>query len=292
MDWQPVFPQRFKLAEGPHWDVLQQAFYWVDIAAFQAWRHDAEGLRHWQFDEPVSAFIPCQRGDALVALASGVHRLDLRSSAPQPRLSLLVIADPTPGNRANDARCDAQGHLWLGSMQNNLDAEGGDLPIERRSGGLFRIDAAARCTRLLSDQGIVNTLQWSADGQALISADSLDGVIYRYPMAADGSLGARSVWAAEHPRGIPDGSAMDTEGYLWNARWGGHCLLRMAPDGCVDRVVELPVSHPTSCAFGGPQLDRLYVTSAAPADASGRFDGAILCASTDVHGQGGFRYAG
>jgi sugar lactone lactonase YvrE len=292
MDWQPVLPQRFRLAEGPHWDAPQQALYWVDIAAFQAWRHDAGGLRHWQFDEPVSAFIPCERGDALVTLASGVYRLDLSSPSARPGVSLLVVADPTPGNRANDARCDAQGRLWLGSMQNNLDAEGGDLPIERRSGGLFRIDADARSTRLLSDQGIVNTLQWSADGQALFSADSLDGIIYRYPMTANGHLGPRSVWADVHPRGAPDGSAMDAEGYLWNARWGGHCLLRLAPDGCVDRVVELPVSHPTSCAFGGPRLDQLYVTSAAPADASGLFDGALLRAPSEVRGQAGFRYGG
>ena len=85
---------------------------------------------------------------------------------------------------------------------------------------------------------------------------------------------------------------MDADGYLWNARWGGHCLLRLAPDGCVDQVVELPVSHPTSCAFGGPQLDLLYVTSAAPGDADGRLDGAVLCAQAKVKGSPGQPFAG
>ncbi|WPP01885.1 SMP-30/gluconolactonase/LRE family protein [Pseudomonas sp. HR96] len=292
MDWQPITPQRFKLAEGPHWDAEQQALYWVDIAALQAWRLAADGQRHWQFSEPVSAIIPTVRGDALVTLASGVYRLDLNSTSTAPFLNLLVQADPVAGNRANDARCDERGRLWLGTMQNNLDAEGGDLPLERRSGGLFRIDVDGSATQLLAGLGIVNTLQWTRDNAALLSADSLDGIIYRYPIDADEGLGQRQPWLAKHPRGAPDGSAMDAQGYLWNARWGGHCLLRLAPDGCVDQVVELPVSHPTSCAFGGPGLDRLYVTSACPDDANGRLDGAVLVAEVAVSGSPGQRFAG
>lgn len=292
MDWQPVLPQRFKLAEGPHWDAREQTLHWVDISAFQAWRLDGRGVHSWQFHEPVSAFIPAERGDAVLTMASGVYRLDLNSPSHQPDLQLLVAADPVPGNRANDARCDDRGRLWLGTMQNNIDACGGDLPIQRRSGGLFRVDLDGSATQLLAGLGIVNTLQWTAGNAALLSADSLDGVIYRYPIDADENLGPRQVWAAEHPRGAPDGSAMDVDGYLWNARWGGNCLLRLAPDGCVDRVVELPVSHPTSCAFGGPQLDRLYVTSAKPADANGQCDGALLSALVGVSGVPGQRFAG
>ena len=177
-------------------------------------------------------------------------------------------------------------------MQNNLDEEGGDLPLKRRSGGLFRIDHDASVTPLLAGQGIVNTLLWNAVGDAVYSADSLDGVIYRYPIRADGRLGSRDIWAAEHARGTPDGSAMDAEGFIWNARWDGHCLIRFAPDGSVDRLVELPVSHPTSCVFGGADLSTLYVTSAAPADASGQFDGALLMADVGVRGLACHRFAG
>ena len=123
-------------------------------------------------------------------------------------------------------------------------------------------------------------------------ADTLDEVIYRYPLQADGSLGPRTIWADRHSRGSPDGSAMDAEGYVWNARWGGGCLLRFAPDGSLDRVIELPVSHPTSCVFGGPELETLYVTSAAPADAHGELDGAVLMANVGVTGQPCHRFAG
>jgi sugar lactone lactonase YvrE len=292
MKWQPVCDQRFKLAEGPFWDDVQHALYWVDIAGFRALRLHQGQLRHWQFNEPVSAFIPTTQGDALVTLASGVYRLDLSSAADHPALALLCVADPIPGNRANEARCDKLGRLWLGSMQNNLDAEGGDLPLERRSGGIYRVDADARVTPLLSGQGIVNTMLWADDDSALLSADSLDGVIYRYPIQADGSLGDRRIWAAEHVRGVPDGSAMDAEGYVWNARWGGHCIIRFAPDGSVDRIVEVPLSHPTSCVFGGPDMTTLFVTSARPASGALDLDGSVLKVETGIKGLTSDRFAG
>jgi sugar lactone lactonase YvrE len=292
MKWQAVTDQRFKLAEGPFWDADHQALHWVDIAGFRALRLHQGQLCHWQFNEPVSAFIPTAKGDALVTLASGVYRLDLSSPAEHPALTLFCVADPVPGNRANEARCDGRGRLWLGSMQNNLDAEGGDLPVERRSGGLFTVDGDARVRHLLSDQGIVNTLLWTENDEAVLTADSLDGVIYRYPLQADGALGERTVWAGKHERGDPDGSAMDAEGYVWNARWGGHCIIRFAPDGSVDRVMELPVSHPTSCVFGGPQMSTLYITSARPSTGARDLDGAVLAVDLGTKGLPSQRFAG
>ena len=284
MKWLAVCDQRFKLAEGPFWDQSRQSLYWVDIAGFRALRLHQGQVRHWQFNEPVSAFIPTTEGDALVTLASGVYRLNLESSADAPELALLCEADPVPGNRANEARCDSQGRLWLGSMQNNLDANGGDLPLERRSGGLFRVDASGQSTPLLGGQGIVNTLLWAENDSALLTADSLDGVIYRYPILADGSLGERRIWAAQHVRGVPDGSAMDAQGYVWNARWGGHCIIRFAPDGSIDRIVEVPLSHPTSCVFGGPDMTTLFVTSARPSSGALELDGCVLSVETGIQG--------
>jgi sugar lactone lactonase YvrE len=292
MQWLPISQQRYTLAEGPFWDRPQQALFWADIAGRLACRLDASGYRQWRLGEPVSAFIPCERGDALVTLASGVYRLDLESVETAPRLDLLCVADPTSDNRANEARCDAQGQLWLGTMQNNIAADGSDLPVTRRSGGLFRIDASGAVTQLLSDLGIVNTLLWSEAGDRLYCGDTLDGYLYRHVIEPDGCLGARDAWVAPHPRGVPDGSAMDSQGFVWNARWGGHCLLRFAPDGCLDRVVELPVSHPTSCVFGGPNLTRLYVTTAAPDGGNAGLDGAVLMADVGIAGLPCHRFAG
>ncbi|AIC21804.1 gluconolaconase [Pseudomonas chlororaphis] len=291
MSWTALTAHRAQLGEGPFWDAPDQALYWVDIAGRQALRLCGERLQAWQLPEPVSAFIPCERGDALVTLSSGVYRLDLGSAPAAPRLSLLCVADPQPGNRANEARCDAQGRLWLGTMQNNIGEQGEDLPVLRRSGGLFRIDTQARVTPLLQGLGIPNTLLWSEDASRLYFADSLDGTLYQYPIASDGRLEPARSWFGPHPRGVPDGSAMDAQGYIWNARWDGGCLLRLAPDGEVDRVLELPVSRPTSCVFGGADLKTLYITSAAsPLDHP--LDGAVLAVRVDTPGKLCHRFAG
>ncbi|EIM17339.1 SMP-30/gluconolactonase/LRE family protein [Pseudomonas chlororaphis] len=291
MSWTALTAHRAQLGEGPFWDAPDQALYWVDIAGRQALRLCGERLLAWQLPEPVSAFIPCERGDALVTLSSGVYRLDLGSAPAAPRLSLLCVADPQPGNRANEARCDAQGRLWLGTMQNNIGEQGEDLPVRRRSGGLFRIDTQARVTPLLQGLGIPNTLLWSEDASRLYFADSLEGTLYQYPIASDGRLEPARSWFGPHPRGVPDGSAMDAQGYIWNARWDGGCLLRLAPDGEVDRVLELPVSRPTSCVFGGADLKTLYITSAAsPLDHP--LDGAVLAVRVDTPGMLCHRFAG
>jgi len=259
----------------------------VDIAARQALRLMGGQLQVWQLPEHVSAFIPCERGDALVTLSSGVYRLDLATEA----LTLLCVADPQAGNRGNEARCDAQGRLWLGTMQNNIGEQGEDLPITRRSGGLFRIDADATVTRLLNGLGIPNTLLWNEEGSQVHFGDSMDGTLYQHSIQVDGQLGAAQAWFGPHTRGGPDGSAMDAEGYIWNARWDGSCLLRLTPLGEVDRIIELPVSRPTSCVFGGPELTTLYITSAA-SPLGHPLDGAVLAIEMDVPGKPCHRFAG
>ncbi|MHC8306777.1 SMP-30/gluconolactonase/LRE family protein [Pseudomonas sp. PB3P13] len=290
MEWTAVTEHRAHLGESPFWDAPTGALYWVDIAGNQALRLIDANVQIWQMPEHVSAFIPCESGDALVTLSSGVYRLDLDSPGLEPRLTLLCVADPNPANRANEARCDAQGRLWLGTMQNNIGESGEDLPIVQRSGGLFRIDRDARVTPLLRGLGIPNTLLWSEDSTTLYFADSLDKTLYRHFINADGSLDAAQVWFGPHERGGPDGSAMDAEGFIWNARWDGSCLLRLAPDGNVDRVIELPVSRPTSCVFGGDDLKTLYITSAAsPLDHP--LDGALLSIRVDVAGKICHRFA-
>lgn len=287
MSLSAVTAHRAQLGEAPFWDAPSQALYWVNIAGKQALRLMGGQLQVWQLPEHVSAFIPCERGDALVTLSSGVYRLDLSTEA----LTLLCVADPQPGNRGNEARCDARGRLWLGTMQNNIGEHGEDLPITRRSGGLFRIDAGGQVTPLLQGLGIPNTLLWSDDGAHVHFGDSMDGTLYRHSIQADGQLDPAQVWFGPHSRGGPDGSAMDVDGYIWNARWDGSCLLRLTPQGEVDRIIELPVSRPTSCVFGGPNLTTLYITSAAsPLDHP--LDGAVLAIEVDVAGKPCHRFAG
>lgn len=291
MTWTAVTEHRAQLGEGPFWDAPTQALYWVDIAGQQALRLIGQNVQIWQMPEHVSAFIPCASGDALVTLSSGVYRLDLDSPGLEPRLTLFCVADPQPGNRANEARCDGQGRLWLGTMQNNIGEQGEDLPITRRSGGLFRVDPDKRVTPLLRGLGIPNTLLWSDDGTTLLFGDSLDSTLYRYFIHTDGNLDAAQPWYSAELHGGPDGSAMDAEGYVWNARWDGSCLLRLTPDGQVDRKIDLPISRPTSCVFGGADLKTLYITSA-KSPLNHPLDGAVLSLQVGVAGKLCTRFAG
>ena len=148
---------------------------------------------------------------------------------------------------------------------------------------LFRSGAASEWRR---DLGIANTLLWSPDGSRFYFGDSLQNCIWSYQYEASGkSIRGEEPFFRGFERGLPDGSAMDTEGYLWNCRYDGGCLVRIAPTGNIDRVIELPVSRPTNCTFGGPDGNIVYITSAAPeAGHWERFGGCLLALQTNQTG--------
>lgn len=281
---------RHVLGEGPVWSERAGALYLVDIPARHVlrWR-PGEAARTWLMPEPVSAAIPRRGGGLVVTLASHVAFIDEDGGAPVA----FAHPDPDPANRANEARCDPQGRLWLGTMQNNIRPDGIHVAVTASSGGLFRIDADGTVSRHGAGIGIANTLCWSPDGGTLYFADTRAHRIDAYPFdPASGCLGAPRSFVSGGP-GAPDGSAIDVDGFLWTARWGASCLLRYAPDGRVDRVIELPARQPTSCAFAGPGSRTLFVTTARtdlenPADA----DGAVLAVEAEVDGLPQHEFAG
>jgi sugar lactone lactonase YvrE len=291
----PVLPdQRFKLGEGPFYDGTCRTLYWVDIIAGEAWSLSlASGDSHtWRFGQPVSAIVPRQNGGLLVALADGLAFLDPANGKHTP---FVAPEGAASGNRSNEARVDPQGRFWLGTMQNNIGPSGEDLPITRSQGALYRVTPDGAITRMEKNIGISNTLCWDEARGRLYFADTRAGVIYAYDWdSATGEIANRRVFAGHHERGFPDGSALDADGYLWNARWGGSCLIRYAPDGRIDRIVDVPVQQPTSCVFAGDDLKTLYVTSARAGlgETANELDGALLRASVDVAGQACTPFAG
>ena len=249
-----------RLGESPVWSVNEEALFFVDIAEKHLYRYHAGALLSWQFDEFVAAVAPCDTADRVVlALTQRVALFDLASET----LTELCRPDPNPHNRSNDARCDAHGRFWLGTMQNNLDAKGNGTAVTQSSGGVFSISASGSAEQKLSNVGITNGLAWSPDNCTMYLADSLENRIYAFDFdLKTGSVGDRRLFHEGFERGAPDGATVDADGYLWSARFGGSCLARHAPDGKIDRLVELPVSNPTSCTFGGQDLATLFVTSA------------------------------
>jgi sugar lactone lactonase YvrE len=170
-------------------------------------------------------------------------------------------------------------------MQQNIGPAGEDLPIERASGGLFRIDPDGTVTRWAEEVGIANGLSWSPDGRRLYFSDSRENRIDVFDFdAARGVPSNRRVFAGGGPGG-PDGATVDAEGCLWVARYGAARLIRYRPDGGVEREVPLPCAQPTCCVFGGEGLRTLYVTSARGGlDTPGEADGAVLALDPGVAG--------
>lgn len=243
-----------QLGEGPVWDHRSQCLWWVDILRARLHRCDLERAEHRTWELPRRASVIALTADPqrpLLATEGGVERFDARTGAPT--LLCPMPADEPPQNRSNDGGVDTRGRFWFGTMSEEDGESTGSIYVYEH--GALR--------RVLSDWGIPNTLRFSADGRRFYVADSAFRQIFVYAIDEHGALGSRETFIRTSPEVAPDGSVLDAEGYLWNCEWDGARVVRYAPDGTVDRVVELPASRTTACCFGGPQLDELFVTSAA-----------------------------
>lgn len=252
------------LAEGPVWSEEEQALYWLDCLlprpALHRWHPASDGHDQWPLSNVVASLALRENGGVLLAARTGIHFFD--PDTGELELACALEADK-PMNRCNDGKCDRKGRFWVGTMQNNVDANGEEVTISPTAGSLFRFDPDGRHTRMDSGFGISNTLAWSPDNETMYFGDTMAASIYAYDFDLEtGDISNRRLFVQSTEHGYGDGSTIDREGFLWNARWDGGCLLRFAPDGRIDRVVPLPVQRPTSCAFGGENLDILYVTSA------------------------------
>ena len=147
-------------------------------------------------------------------------------------------------------------------MQNNVAPDGAYMDIEQSTGVLYKVEPDLRIVPMEGGVGISNATCWSPDHRTMYFADTLLGAIHAYDFDLElGAISNKRVFAKPDSLGFPDGATVDAEGYVWNARWEGGSLIRFAPDGAVDAVVAIPASRVTCCAFGGDDLDTLYVTT-------------------------------
>ncbi len=293
-----VFEAGNMLGEGPNWAEDEQALYWVGIIDKKVHRLEpATGaFRTWDMPDFTTAMALRDGGGAIVALATSICLLDFDSGA------LTELCRPEadrPNNRFNDGKCDRLGRFWVGSMETNLNPDGSPRPMTERSGALWRIDADGTATDMTGATiRLSNTLAWSADNRIMYFADTLEHTIYAYDFDLEaGTIANRRVFAQTDGYGFPDGSAIDDEGCLWNARFGGGCVIRYTPDGTVDRIVEVPATNPTSCTFGGPGRRTLFITSAreglSAADiANNPREGDIFALDAGVSGPPDVRFVG
>lgn len=240
------------LGEGPLWDGSQGRLYWVDIRQrLVEWFEPESGAAgNYELQARPSALALRSGGGLLVAADHCVGVLDLRTGALEPRVS---FEQDKPHNRTNDGGMGADGRFWFGTM---------DDRAKPGHGALYALAPDWRLSTLLDGVGIPNGIVASADGGMLYMADSLEQEIRSYRVSGGALSEAALFFSAKGESSTPDGAALDEEGFLWSAQWDGACLLRLRPDGAVAEKVSLPVSRPTACSFGGPDLRTLYITSA------------------------------
>jgi sugar lactone lactonase YvrE len=270
-----------RLGEVPVWSVQDACLWWVDVLGAVLHRYEPATGRQASYPVPVRR-LGCvalrARGGLVLGTDQGVLGFDPETG----ETTLLVQPEPgKPTHRLNDGRCDRAGRLWIGSMN-----EQAFVP----EGTFFRIDPDLTVTRTIEGFIVPNSVAFSPDDRTFYFADTRAYTIWAFDLdLAEGRISNRRVFAtANAPPGRPDGSCVDQSGFLWNAEFAGGRLVRYAPDGRIDRIVALPVTHPTCCSFGGPDLGTLFVTSAADpqmtGEPAGRYSGKLLALDVGVRG--------
>ena len=249
------------LGEGIVWDHDQKDLYWLDIpmpSKLFKLNLSSNKLDIYSMPEMISSMSVRSKDNLIIASHHGVNNFNMISQ----EFTKIIDIETSLKNRSNDGASDAKGRFWFGTMQNNLDENSNDIPITQNSGSLYKLDKNLQITKIESNLGIPNTFVWSPDNTKFYFSDTLTGNIYSYDFDLELGLISNKNFFADFDRGFPDGSTIDSEGYLWNCRWDGSCVVRFDPDGKVDQIIEVPVKNVTNCVFGGDNLSTLFITTA------------------------------
>lgn len=278
-----------KLGESALWDPARARLHWVDIMPGLVHTYDWPTGSHSsvQLSSPVGSVALRASGGLIAAVRHGIEFVDVDTATVEPVCSVEALLD---GNRFNDGAVDPAGRFWFGSM---------DLTESSPSGAFYSIDRSLTVRR--SFDGIIcsNGPAWNLDGTVMYHVDSTRQRITAYEFdPATGSVGGSRVFASDEGKPwYPDGVTLDAEGFVWNCKWNGARIVRYAPDGSIDRVIPLPVPRPTRCAFAGPDLDVMAITSAqigmsASELASAPLSGRVLLLDASVRGLPPARFGG
>jgi sugar lactone lactonase YvrE len=261
------------IGENPYWNPDDGQIYWLDIEAGRIFRADHRTLAHEIFHEgPVLGGFTLQADGSFLLFE--VDRIALLGRDGQRRVVTEGI-DPDMA-RFNDVIADPEGRVFAGTIGKTSE-----------SGGLYRIDLDGRVTCLFKGTGIANGMGFTGDARHFYWTCSTTRRIFRFAYdRASGALGEREVFhEATEPNDSPDGMTLDEHDRVWSARWGSHCVLRLGVDGEVVERVAMPVERVSSVAFGGPDLDTLYVTTAAGAPGGTGEDGTLYRTRVGVCGR-------
>ena len=271
-----VLRARDDLGEGPWWSVRSHVLWRVDILGhlLHSWSPQSDQVATWDLGNDVGFAVPAGDQSVLVGLRDGITSIDLETGE-------RVLLASTPGNgasRFNDGKTDRQGRLWAGTIVDDQSTPDGVFGTLQNDGFDVKLDGI----------GISNGLGWSPDNSTMYVTDSAVRTIWAFDFDAEtATLHNRRAFATDDDC-EPDGLTVDAEGGVWSAKWNGGKVVRYDPNGDVSEVLDAPVSRPTSCMFGGKDLDILFVTSASvgldDAERSATPAGSVLAVQPGVQG--------
>ena len=252
----PVLNARAELGEGPVWDAASGTLYWVDLFAgvVHSYRPISGLTGSVEVGEIIGCVVPRQSGGLLAATASGIYHLDPDTGA---KTRVSEIEADRPETHFNDGKVDPAGRFWFGS-----------IAVDRTTdllGDLYSLEPDLTVTHRLHGVDNTNGMDWSPDGRTMYYIDSLTRQVtaYNYDAATGAITNPRPLVTLPEGTGVPDGMTVSVDGSLWVAHWGGARVTRWHPDtGALLQTIAVPANLTTSCAFAGPALDDLYITTA------------------------------
>ena len=279
------------VGEGPVWNVKEQALYWVDIQGHTIHRLQTETGEHHVFDVGIAVGVLAfrQAGGLVLATKEGFAIWNTYTQVVD------FLIDPEAGQthkRFNDGAVDCKGRFWAGTMNEEEEKQ-------KPEGVLYRLDPDGAVHIMETGFIIPNGIGWSPDNTRMYVTDSPKHTIYIYDFDQEtGAIDHRRTFVyAPEEQGVPDGLTVDSEGCVWSAYWGGAKIVRYDPQGKVERVIPVPVLQPSSCVFGGKNLDELYITSASKGLSDEQrkiypLSGDLFCVKTAIKGLEKFSFAG
>mgnify|MGYP001609893747 FL=1 len=270
------------LGEGTIWSARDDAVYWVDILAPALNRLSLKdgAVERWAVPEPLGWVAERAGGGFIGGFKSGFAEISLDP------LTITPIGDPEPdlpGNRMNDGKADAQGQIWCGTM---------DMAEESDSGSLYRLTPDLVWQQMDTGYRVPNGPAFSHCGKWLYHSDTARRIMYRFARTADGIANRQPFISFTDADGYPDGMTVDADGHIWVAHWGGGRISRFTPDGKLDRAIALPARQVTNICFAGPDLDRMFVSSAAIGLDATPYDGGLFEVDCGVRGLQTHLFAG
>lgn len=255
MEAKLLYPSECILAEGPLWHPERNSCFWVDIEGGVLYEYgwDSQQVNTWSFDHKLAFVIQGKGSELILGLDRRLARFDLQTE----KLEWLEDLEPNlPNNRFNDGACDRRGRIWAGTM---------DMDTKEGGGTLYCIEEGGTSRKKVENVSISNGLAWSLDNRTFYYIDTPTQKVqaFHFDEASGDIVGDKDVIQVPNDMGSPDGMAVDAEGKLWIAHYGGFGVFRWDPSsGRLLEKIEVPVPNVTSCAFAGPDLDVLIITTA------------------------------